>query len=155
MILKKIRYIFLLYALNFVYAASLEVGNHLPKMTLEDQFDKIHQVESANINMVIVSHEKDISGMVNDFLSKKKSDFLAKKRVIFISDIHKMPGFIASLFAIPKLQKLKYPILLLKNENEIFPKQKNALTILKLEKGAIAKVIFLKDKKELANIFGD
>lgn len=54
--------------------------------------------------------------MSNEFLEKEDPDFLAKNHAVYIADISPAPSLIRSMFILPDLKKLKFPILLITDE---------------------------------------
>lgn len=93
---------------------------------------------------MIVSFEKDTSAGVNKFLSKKEKGFLENNNAVFIADVSGMPSLITSFFALPKMKKYNYNILLIYEEEEKrFLKKEETLTVYKLENGVIKSVSFI------------
>lgn len=136
---------------SFLFADIVKVNETIQNFNLPDQFGKNHTVNSKDYKLIIVSVQKDTSVMLNKFLEKQEKGFLKKKSAIFISDIHSMPSLITKFFALPKMKKYKYPLLLVYDEKEnIFPKKENHLTVLKLQND---KVVSISYEKDVAKIF--
>jgi hypothetical protein len=91
--------------------AAVAVGQPFPAYTVQDAFGKVHTL-AAGSRGVIVSAEKDVSARLHAWLSAQPADFLAVRRVEYVSDITPMPGVITRLFALPKMRKYPYRILL-------------------------------------------
>jgi len=144
-------FIFAIYSLSF--AEIVKKGDAIHPFTLTDQFDKVHQVNSKDYNLLIVAFEKDVAVMFNDFLTKHKALFLSEHKALFISDIHEMPTFITKMFALPKMRDYPYPVLLIYDESNIFPKKDDSLTIIRLKNGVIDDIDFISDEKYIEKIF--
>ena len=123
--------------------ADFKVGEKLPEITLLDQFDQELKVEDKD-TLVIMAFEKDISVVVNEYLKAQPKSFLATHHAKYISDISTMPSFITSMFAMPKMKKYPFSVMLI---NDDFGKQFNSvegkITVYKLKKNKIEEIIFL------------
>lgn len=148
---KVLFFIFAIYSLSF--AQIVKKGDAIRPFTLTDQFDKVHQVNSKDYDLLIVAFEKDVAVMFNDFLAKQKPSFLSEHKALFISDIHEMPTFITKMFALPKMRDYPYSVLLIYDESNIFPKKEDSLTIIRLKNGVIDDIDFISDEKDIEKIF--
>ncbi len=95
--------------------ADFKVGDKLPAITLPDQFNKVHKVEAKD-TLIIMAFEKETSIAISDYLKTKPASFLTTQHAKYISDISAMPSFISSLIAEPKMKKLSFSILLIKDD---------------------------------------
>ena len=143
----------LLITFSFGFSKTLKLGQSITPFSLPDQFDKVHQVNSKDYKILIIAFEKDIAVMMNDYLKEQGDTFLDEHQALFISDIHEMPSFVTKMFAMPKMRKYKYPLLLIYDESNIFPKQEESLTILKTKDNEIVEINFVKDEAFVKTIF--
>ena len=123
-------------------------GQPFPATTLEDQFEKQHTVSKTD-TIVMVSFERDVSSVVNDFLNAQKKGFLADNNAKYISDISAMPKIITKMFALPKMRDYNYP-LMLNYEDDFekgFDKQEGKLTVYRLNAGVVEAVEFIDPAK--------
>lgn len=135
-----------------LFSNSFNVNSNIGSFELADQFEKKHTV-NADVKTMIVSFEKDTSAGINEFLSTKEKGFLENNNAVFIADISGMPSLITSFFALPKMKKYNYNILLIYDENEKrFLKKEERLTVYKLENGVITSVQYV-EKKDIPTIF--
>ena len=135
-----------------LFSNSFNVNSNIGSFELADQFEKKHTV-NADVQTMIVSFEKDTSAGINEFLSTKEKGFLESNNAVFIADISGMPSLITSFFALPKMKKYNYNILLIYDENEKrFLKKEERLTVYKLENGVITSVQYV-EKKDIPTIF--
>jgi hypothetical protein len=143
----------LLMTFSIGFAKTLKLGETITPFSLLDQFNKVHQVNSKDYKILIVAFEKDIAVMLNDYLKEQPDSYLSDHGAVFISDIHEMPSFVTKMFAMPKMQKYKYPLLLIYDESNIFPKHDEALTVLKTKNNEIVEINFIKDENFIKTIF--
>lgn len=145
--------LFPMLAITLALSKPLQIGDTILSFSLPDQFDTVHQVNSKDYKTIVIAFEKDMAVMLNEYLKEQPSTFLTSNQALFISDIHTMPSFVTKLFALPKMKKYSYSLLLLYEEKDIFPKQENALTVLKTQDNKIVKIEYVKDAKEIETIF--
>jgi hypothetical protein len=137
---------------TWLVANPFDITQNLTSFSLVDQFDKKHTVNS-DIKTIIVSFEKGTGADVNEFLNSKEPTFLEEKHAVFIANISGMPSIITKLFALPKMQKYKHPILLIyDDEDKRFLYQEDKSTVYKIENGVIVTVEYI-EKEDLESIF--
>ena len=135
-----------------LFSNSFNVNSNIGSFELADQFEKKHTVNS-DIQTIIFSSEKDTSAALNEFLASKEKGFLEANKTAFIADISGMPSVISYLFALPKMKKYNYNVLLIEKEGDTrFLKQEGKLTVYKLENGVIKSVEYVSGK-DVATIF--
>jgi len=123
--------------------ADFKVGDTLPTITLEDQFEKEHSVEAKD-TLVVMAFEKDISVVVNEYLKKQPGTYLAAHHAKFISDISTMPSFITSMFALPKMKKYPFSVMLINDDfGKQFNKQEGKITVYTLKKHKITEIRYV------------
>lgn len=133
----------LLLSISFAFGATLKVGDTLTQLQLPDQFGKQHTITAAQCTTIVIANNKDASVMTNNFLNTKTPTFLQEHRTCYISDIHSMPSLITKLFALPKMKKYTFPILLMyEAEENIFPKKDDFLTVVKFTNNKITSIDF-------------
>ena len=149
--MKKLLLILTLSVLAF--ANNLQVGDKLPTITLNDQFEKTHTV-AQDTKKILVAYDKDISGLLKDFLLAKEGTFLNDNNAVYIGDIRGMPSLISKFFAIPKMKKYEFSILFLDENHEAkFAKEEEKITVYTLENGKVTSVSYASNADEIAAIF--
>lgn len=144
--------IFLVLCTTYLFSNGFALNSNINSFTLNDQFDKTHTV-NADTKTMIVSFEKSTSADINEFLSTKESGFLEKNNAVFIADISGMPSIITSLFALPKMKKYNYNILLIYDEEDKrFLRQEERTTVYTLENGVIKSISYIQ-KEDLSTLF--
>lgn len=128
----------------------IEVGNDWPLISLKDQNDKPRDI-SPETNLVIFVAEMDPSKIVHEVLQSETEESLNKKKVIFVSDINKMPSLITRFIALPKMRGYSYPIALVREAGvtQDLPREKGRITLFILQKMKVKKIEYVNDKEEL------
>ena len=96
--------------------AKLVVGKSLSDLNLKDQHEQPHKL-SADTKVIFFSFSKPTGHACNAFLEKQKADFLAQHKAVYVADVSAAPSLIKSMFILPDLKKLQFPILLINDDN--------------------------------------
>jgi len=142
--------IVLLLVVLSVWAAPYKVGQSVAPLDLNDQFGK-KIVLKAMPKTLIMAFEKETSATVNDCLGKQSGNYLSDHHAAYIADISPMPTFIAEAFALPKMRKYPYTVLLIRDE-EIglkFPAEEGKITVLRFEKNILKAIEYVATADEL------
>jgi len=123
--------------------AEFKVGEKLPSISLPDQFENTLQVKSTD-RLLILAFEKDISSAINDYLKTQPADYLKEHHARYISDISAMPSLITSMFAMPKMKKFPFSIMLINDDlGKEFGKEEGKITVYRIENHQIKAVEFI------------
>lgn len=135
-------------------AAELQTGDAIPAITLKDQFDKPVTL-TTDVKTLLFVIEKPASDLVNNYLLKQDKNYLLNHNAYFIADISGMPGMITKMFAIPKMQKRPYSIMLAYDAQEtaFMPREKNQVTVVKVAGGKVESIQYLASETALAAVF--
>jgi len=135
------------------FAQTINIGDTLPTITLEDQFEKTHTISPQN-KRILVAFDKDASDLLKEFLLNKEDDFLTKNQTVYVGDISGMPSLISKFFAIPKMKKYPFSILFLDDKNRnVFSKKEDMISVYTLENGKIKNLSHISTKEELIKVF--
>ncbi len=135
------------------FAQSLKVGDILPTITLQDQFEKTHTISDKS-KKIVVAYDKSTSDLLKEFLLEKEDDFLKNHKTVYVGDISGMPSLISKFFAIPKMKKYPFSILFLDEKHrETFSKKEDSISVYTLENGKITTLKYLSTKEELTKLF--
>ncbi len=128
----------------------IEIGNDWPSIPLKDQNDKVRDI-TPETNLVIFVAEMEASKIVHEVLQSETEESLSKKKVIFVSDINKMPSLITRFIALPKMRGYSYPIALVREAGitQDLPREKGKVTLFFLQKMKVKKIDYINDKEEL------
>lgn len=129
------------------FASPLAVGDSLPQLEFENQHGKMEAFPGTGTRTVLFAIEKAPSDEVNTFLTNLGVEAMHKDGIVFLADISGMPGFVTQTFALPKMRKRAYSILLAnKAEQAAFmPHEKDAVTVLQVHQGKITRIVFARD----------
>ena len=131
-------------------ANSLRAGDTLPTLALKDQHDK-PAIVPADLRQVIFAADNGGAGLVTGWLDAQPKDWLQQTKRIYLADIHKMPGLITRMFALPKLREKPYQIVLGREEADLtmLPRKKDCVTLLPVNAGKIGEAAFVCDASAL------
>lgn len=129
---------------------SLRAGDPVPVLKLNDQHDKPAAIP-ADLQQLIFAADKAGSALVTEWLDKQPADWLVRTKRVYLADIHKMPGLVTRMFALPKLRDKPYAIVLGREAGELamFPQRENCVTLLPVAAGKVGEAAFACDAKGL------
>jgi hypothetical protein len=124
----------LLLSLSIATAEPLGPGMQMPAITLADQHD-VQATIGPETRVVIFARDMDAADIVEEALADGGAKVLADAGAVFISDIHRMPGIITRLFALPAMRKRPYRMLLDREADvtESFPSQEEKVSLIRLD----------------------
>jgi hypothetical protein len=129
---------------------TLKIGDSIDAFTLEDQFGDPQQVDK-NTALVLFSRDMEGGELLSLALKNKPPEYLPERRAIYVADISGMPGFVARLFALPKMRTRAYPMLL-DREGRVtkrLPDQEDQGTLIEVDELKITNVEFFGDVGEI------
>nr|WP_206171857.1 hypothetical protein [Thiorhodococcus mannitoliphagus] len=135
--------------------SELQIGDTLPALTLKDQHDQ-PQAIGHNTRFVIFTREKDASNLADDVLKGQTAETLQAIGIRYVADISKMPGLVTSMFALPKLRKYPYPVLLGRTaeETSALPREPGKVTVIEMDGGTIKALHFIDEATALRALMG-
>ncbi len=134
-----------------VYAEPIQIGSTIEGFELADQFGEEHKIESMPRTLVL-TFEKAAGALVNDFLTRQAKGYLAQQNALYVADISRMPSLITRMFALPKMRKYPYTMLLEYNEDfhKNYPMEPKKVTVIKFdEQNRVTAIAFVDDEKAL------
>jgi hypothetical protein len=123
------------------FSAPYEKGAAVGSFQAKDQFDQAFTFKPAETRFLLVTHDMETGKKANAVLTTVGKENLAKKKVVYLANIHGMPG-VGRMFAIPKMKKYSHTIILGDDANLIarFPAETGKVTVLGLQSGKVASV---------------
>ena len=111
------------------------VGNEIEPFSIEDQHGQTHQLD-ASVEAVLFSRDMKGGDLIKAALADVSPSFLEQHHAVYLADISGMPGLIARMFAIPKMRRRPYPMLLDRDgsPSEKFPDVEGKATVVSLAK---------------------
>ncbi|HIF97538.1 MAG TPA: hypothetical protein EYQ54_11020 [Myxococcales bacterium] len=128
----------------------IRIGNQLEPFSLEDQHGQEHAVDSS-IRLILFARNRAGAGVMTAFMEGRDGEFLSRRGILYVNDISAMPSFAATLFALPKMRRRPYPILL-DREAEItarFPDKPGFATLIQLSQLKVRNIEFLSDAQAM------
>ena len=127
----------ILLSTNICAVELLVAGDQFPELQAQDQHGNGYQFEKGT-KTLLIAFDMAAAKAANKYLSKQTTNYLSDNGIIFISNIHGMPG-IGRFFALPKMRKYPYRIILADSEHLLdpFPRQQNQLTVIRLDNSAV------------------
>lgn len=132
-------------------ALALEPGERLAPWTLLDQHEAPYTLDN-DLRVLLVARDMDGAKLVDAALQGKAKGYLEQRHAVFLADISRMPGVIASLFALPKMRDYSYRVLLDREARIVprYPVPENGVLWLQLRDGALQAQREFSDAGELA-----
>ena len=140
---------YLLFSLS-LFSKPFEVGSEWNLLEFTDHNDKKVDVTQETNSIFFVS-DMDASKIVHEVLQVETEESLQKKKLLFISDIHRMPSLITRFIALPKMRRYSYPMALVREKdvsNDI-PREKGKVSVFTLQKWKIIKIDYVATKEDL------
>lgn len=127
----------------------------LPTLTLKDQFEQPQMIGSET-RYLIFTAEKEASDLMEGALDGQTGDTLSAAGIRVIADISAMPGMVTKMFALPKLRKRPYPILLGRTAEDTrdLPREPGKVTVIEADDGRVTALHFLEDIVAMRKIVG-
>jgi hypothetical protein len=147
--MKRYFLLYLLFSLS-LFSKPFEVGSDWNLLEFTDQNDKKVNV-TQDTSIIFFVSDMDASKIVHEVLQSETEESLQKKKLIFISDIHRMPSLITRFIALPKMRGYTYPMALVREKditNDI-PREKGKVSVIAVQKFKIVKIDFIPTKEEL------
>jgi hypothetical protein len=138
-----------------VFAGPIAVGQPLPPLNLKNQHEQAWRLE-PDTQLVIFAAGRTASNLVMAMLSQQPKGLLASRHAVYLADMSKMPGFITRTFALPSLREQPFEVgvsLDAKTLDE-WPRQEDAVTLIRLEQGRVIRHDFARTEAQLKAALG-
>lgn len=131
-------------------AAPVEPGHFLPRLTLKNQHDQDWDIP-ADTRTVFFAAGRKASNLMLSVLGAQPKGFLAARQAVYLADMSKMPGFITRTFALPSLREQSFDVGVSLDEQQLadWPRQDDAVTLIRLEGGRVTHFEYLKTDAQL------
>jgi len=125
-------------------------GTSLADLRLADQYGNVHAIPPATTTILFAA-DMVAKKTVQALLDARDADYLAHHQAVFIADIHGMPRIITKLFALPRMRKYRYEILLIDDADIAarFPRHDGEVTVLGLRDLQPIAVHYVRDVEAL------
>lgn len=128
-------------SVGIVCAAPYAAGDKVDAFSAEDQHGNAFTLKPAQTNFLLVTHDMKTGKKANGFLTHVGPENLKRDKLVYLANIHGMPG-IGRFFALPKMRKYSHTIILGDDPDLIakFPEEDGKVTVLKLRRGKVVSV---------------
>jgi hypothetical protein len=141
--------------LNVAVASPVAPGQPLPPLQLKNQHDQDWRI-APETQLVIFAAGRESSNLVTAALAGQPKGFLASRRAVYLADMSRMPGFVTRTFALPALREQNYEVGVSLDDKALagWPREKDAVTLIRLEQGRVTRVEFVTTEAQLKAALG-
>ena len=107
----------LLISIMMVFAFSAHAQT-MAKQSFEDQWEKSVELNEQT-KWLVITQSKDAGKIVKESFESLELKDLAQINMLYLADISGMPGFITSMFAIPKMRDYGFQIGLINEDGQL------------------------------------
>lgn len=100
-----------------VFAFSVQAQT-MAKQSFEDQWEKPVELNEQT-QWLVITQSKDAGKIVKESFESLELKDLAQLNMLYLADISRMPGFITSMFAIPKMRDYGFQVGLMKEDDQL------------------------------------
>lgn len=100
-----------------VFAVSVQAQT-MAKQSFEDQWEKPVEL-NGQTKWLVITQSKDAGKIVKESFESLELKDLAQINLLYLADISGMPGFITSMFAIPKMRDYGFQIGLINEDGQL------------------------------------
>lgn len=131
--------------------AELAPGQPLPALSLSDQHEQPYSLPAATSRLLFAADNAGTE-LATQLIERHDAGWLARSQTVFVADIHKMPGLVARLVALPRLREKPYRILLGREAPELamFPRKKGCVTVITAGAGSVSELTYACTADDLA-----
>lgn len=87
------------------------IGDTLPPARFDDQHGRTHTLHE-HVRVIVFSHDMDGGEVIKAALADDGPRLLGNAGAVYVADVSGMPSVIRRMFALPKMRKRAYPMLL-------------------------------------------
>lgn len=136
-------------------AASPQAGQAMPAVAVKDQHGQDWRI-APDTQLVLFAAGRKASNLVLAVLAPQAKGFLTGRHAVYLADMSKMPGFITRTFALPSLRDQPFDVGVSLDEKTLadWPRQEDAVTLIRLKDGVVASVDHAKTEAQLRDALG-
>lgn len=128
------------------------VGTTIEPFALEDARGELGRVDD-DVRLVLFVADMDGGDFVHAALeAHPELQDLGARGAVFVSDIHRMPGLVTTLFALPSMRRKPYRMLLDREPGPslVIPREEGKVTVVRLAGGEVRDVAFVESADAVA-----
>lgn len=145
----------LLMSASVAFAAPVVLEQPLPALTLQDQHTQPWGVKS-DTRLVVFAAGRKPSNLVMEVLGAQAKGFLESRQAVYVADMSRMPGFVTRTFALPALREQPFAVGVNLDDKQLadWPRQEDAITLIRLEGGRVISIAYARTAAELKTALG-
>ena len=145
----------LLMSASVAFAAPVVLEQPLPALTLQDQHTQPWGVK-ADTRLVVFAAGRKPSNLVMEVLGAQAKGFLESRQAVYVADMSRMPGFVTRTFALPALREQPFAVGVNLDDKQLadWPRQEDAITLIRLEGGRVSSIAYARSAAELKTALG-
>ena len=145
----------LLMSASAAFAAPVVLEQPLPTLTLQDQHTQPWGVK-ADTRLVVFAAGRKPSNVVMEVLGAQAKGFLESRQAVYVADMSRMPGFVTRTFALPALREQPFAVGVNLDDKQLadWPRQDDAITLIRLEGGRVSSIAYARTAAELKTALG-
>ncbi|WP_291012178.1 hypothetical protein [Hydrogenophaga sp.] len=130
-------------------------GQIMPSVLVQDQHGQTWRI-TANTRLLLFAAGRKASNLAMEVLGQQPKGFLAARHALYLADMSKMPGFITRTFALPSLREQPFEVGVVLDEKRLtdWPRQEDAVTLIRLEAGRVVAVEYAASAESLRGALG-
>lgn len=130
-------------------------GQSMPTMVVQDQHGQTWRM-AADTRLLLFAAGRKASNLAMEVLGQQPKGFLATRHALYLADMSKMPGFITRTFALPSLREQPFEVGVVLDAKRLadWPRQENAVTLIRLETGRVVSVEYAASAESLRVALG-
>lgn len=130
-------------------------GQAMPSVSVQDQHDRPWRM-AADTRLVLFAAGRKASNLAMEVLGQQPKGFLATRQALYLADMSRMPGFITRTFALPSLREQPFDVGVVLDEKLLadWPRQEDAVTLIRLESGRVVAVEYATTAAGLSQALG-
>lgn len=127
----------------------------MPPVAVKDQHEQDWRI-TPDTQLVLFAAGRKASNLAMAVLGSQPKGFLATRHAVYLADMSKMPGFVTRTFALPSLREQPFAVGVVLDEKLLadWPRQDDAVTLIRLKDGQVAGVDYAKTEAQLRGALG-
>lgn len=137
------------------WAAPPVAGQAMPPVAVKDQHEQDWRIK-PDTQLLLFAAGRKASNLAMAVLGSQPKGFLTTRHAVYLADMSKMPGFVTRTFALPSLREQPFALGVVLDEKLLadWPRQDDAVTLIRLKDGQLAGVDYAKTEAQLRGALG-
>ncbi|MBH2044260.1 MAG: hypothetical protein I8H87_12220 [Comamonadaceae bacterium] len=137
------------------WATPPAAGQAMPPVAVKDQHERDWRI-APDTQLVLFAAGRTASNLAMAVLGAQSKGFLATRHAVYLADMSKMPGFVTRTFALPSLREQPFAVGVVLDDKLLadWPRQDDAVTLIRLKDGQVAGVDYAKTEAQLRGALG-